>query len=263
MTNLRNRKLQIQNAQHKGSNLWSKFGINNPASLNLKDIAYALGVHILEGCLQCGDAYLIRKGNKGLIRLSNSISNRGRRRFAIAHELGHWELHIMHSQIFVCTEEDMIPSYQSSTLETEANSFASGLLMPDEFFRKSMEWPPNINNLQNLADDYDTSLTATALRYVELANDYCAVISSTKGIIRWWKVSPDWEKKLWLNCGSQIPHNSYAHDLCGESEYSIKSGVTDLSTWFEVKDTDLSQEIIEESVYFPNYNQILSLIWLC
>ena len=34
-----------------------------------------------------------------------------RRRFAIAHELGHWFLHEKESQVFVCTAERMCPNW--------------------------------------------------------------------------------------------------------------------------------------------------------
>lgn len=84
----------------------------------------------LTGCL----ARLVRQGKRGIIRTKSGIREDGRRRFAIAHELGHWFLHEKESQVFVCTAEQM-RDYKGSPVEVEANLFASELLMPTCLFR--------------------------------------------------------------------------------------------------------------------------------
>lgn len=74
----------------------------------------ALGVLILEGPLDSADARLIRRGAHGLIRVKQDIPESGRKRFAIAHELGHWLLHRNLSQVLACTSEDMVAKYKAS-----------------------------------------------------------------------------------------------------------------------------------------------------
>ena len=73
-----------------------------------------------------------------MIRTKRGIREEGRKRFAIAHELGHWFLHENESQFFVCTAEQM-REYKGSPTEVEANIFASELLMPTFLFRPLAE----------------------------------------------------------------------------------------------------------------------------
>ena len=76
----------------------------------------------------------------------NRDAHRGRRRFTIAHELGHF-LMTHHEPPkngqFLCSREDMLrgpadarDSY--SRMEAEANSFAGSLLMPPPLLRSYM-----------------------------------------------------------------------------------------------------------------------------
>ena len=87
--------------------LWKLYGLTKPDDLILEDIAFARGVIVIEGPLEKMEARLVRSGDKGLIRIRHNISNRGQKRFAIAHELGHWELHKKKSQFFACTSDEI------------------------------------------------------------------------------------------------------------------------------------------------------------
>src|SRR5438045_2662136 len=67
-----------------------------------------------------------------------------RRRFTIAHELGHYELHKDKSDLFV--DKQFIYRSQNSrstpvnqAMEQEANYFASAILMPTDQVRKAIE----------------------------------------------------------------------------------------------------------------------------
>ena len=74
-------------AHSKASSIWNLYGLTSPGELVLEDIALAMGVLVIEGRLDGADARLLRKGSKGIIRVKESIPERGRKRFAIAHEL--------------------------------------------------------------------------------------------------------------------------------------------------------------------------------
>ena len=79
--------------------LWTLYGFRSPAELVLEDLALTLGVLVLEAPLVKADARLIRKGPRGLVRVKHDIPEPGRKRFAVAHELGHWLLHKEQSQV--------------------------------------------------------------------------------------------------------------------------------------------------------------------
>jgi len=138
------------------------------------------GVLVREGGLEGADARLLRSGDKGIIRVNSNIRELGRRRFAMAHELGHWQLHQGVSQYWDCTEQDMV-NYSGSTIEVEANTFASELLMPSRLFRPACrKADPSIAILRTLAVEFSTSLTSTAVRYVEDSKESCMASRFTK-----------------------------------------------------------------------------------
>ncbi|MBY0261422.1 MAG: hypothetical protein K2Q20_03720, partial [Phycisphaerales bacterium] len=53
--------------------VWKLYGFQTPADLVLEDLAMAMGVVVLEAKLDSADARLVRKGNRGIIRLKQDI----------------------------------------------------------------------------------------------------------------------------------------------------------------------------------------------
>ena len=76
--------------------LRDSLGIEEPADLILDDVAEHLGIEVQKGYLANYEAYLLRYGNNGIIRLKTD-SNPNRQRFSLAHEFGHW----LPSSVFV------------------------------------------------------------------------------------------------------------------------------------------------------------------
>lgn len=162
--------IELVLAGGRAAQFWTRYGITAPDELVLEDLAFALGVAVLEGRLDSADARLIRAGNKGLIRVKADIPEQGRKRFALAHEIGHWVLHEKVSQVLSCISEDMVARYKSSAPEAEANAFAAELLMPERHYRgKAAGGDPGPALLKALAGYFKTTLTATAVRFVEVS----------------------------------------------------------------------------------------------
>ena len=97
----------------------------------------------------------------------------GRRRFTIAHELGHWHLHResdVHARGLFCRSEDVGGADQemraARAIEAQANRFAAALLMPEALVRAEAErWKLNVHVL---AKRFGVSLPAMHLRLVTL-----------------------------------------------------------------------------------------------
>jgi hypothetical protein len=97
----------------------------------------------------------------------------GRRRFTIAHELGHWCLHstgagahtrfCRSDEVGVLTEAEAQAARQ---IEREANRFAAALLMPAELVRA--EAPRHHLNVKVLADRFGVSVPAMQVRLESL-----------------------------------------------------------------------------------------------
>ena len=100
--------------------LTQEYCLDTATPVPVEDIATDQGVFCLQGNLTGCLARLVRTGKRGVITTSSTIRETGRRRFAVAHELGHWFLHENESQLFICTAENM-RQYKGSPMEVEAN----------------------------------------------------------------------------------------------------------------------------------------------
>ncbi|HEG43628.1 MAG TPA: ImmA/IrrE family metallo-endopeptidase [Phycisphaerales bacterium] len=261
---MKNDSYRIRVAQWEAERLWDIYGISKPDELCLEDIAFTKGVLVTEGPLQKMDARLVRKGNHGFIRVRHNIPEKGRKRFAIAHELGHWELHKKVSQIFTCTEKDFLAKYKGSPEEIEANYFAASLLMPKKLFEESMrKFPMSLATLSKLADFFLTSLTATAIRYTELSEDYCAIVCSEVGKVKWWQGSQNFRSCFWISIGQTLGNNTVAGELFNNTvSRSGQPEKVDISAWSEKNDCIDQNVFVEESIIMQRYNQVFSLLYL-
>ena len=234
------------------------YGILKPGDLCIEDIAMAEDLLITVGSLKGADGRLVRKGKNGLVRISDSITEPTRRRFTMTHELGHWMLHKNDSQFFLCTEGDMY-DYQNNHLEVEANNFAAELLMPKRWVdSKFWQLEPSISRIKEIADFFQVSLTAAALRFVELSKQTCLVIFSNGQNVNWWRKKTN--LPFWLQSKQPISPLSYAAE-CYRNNH-ICSGMEDVEpdAWFPHRDIKIS-ELLEDSIYLSNSNMLISLLW--
>lgn len=248
----------------EAARIWSLYGISSPKDLVLEDLAMAMGILVVDGRLDSAAARLVRSGDSGIVRVSDNIRQPGRRRFAIAHEIGHWVMHMKVSQLLACTNQDMLASYKSSAYEIEASSFAGALLMPTELFvARAAKTRPTTRVLNDLATYFGTSLTATALRYVETSNDYCVLVFSEGNRIRWWRASDSFgNHDLWLDNKTTVPRESAAAHFFREEPIPAKPKEVDLRDWLgELPHVD-SEYVIEQAIPIAEYDQVLSMLWL-
>ncbi|OGP48362.1 MAG: hypothetical protein A3K30_06735, partial [Deltaproteobacteria bacterium RBG_13_51_10] len=185
--------------------------IRAPSEIRIHDIAMERGAFVRERILEGSEARLIRKGNLGIITVNSTIPEEGRKRFAVAHELGHFEVHSA-SQLIFCTEQDMLFWNESKPEELQANEFAAEILMPEGIFRGYVKvGPPKLDNIKEIAKKFRMTLTATALRYVQLSKEPCAMVISEKGVIGWYKKSPDFN--FHVKVGGKLSLDTYAFDF--------------------------------------------------
>ena len=251
-------QIQIGNemkAKAAAFKLTKRFGIQHPKSICLEDIAMARNVLVLTSSLEGCEARLTKKGNSGIIRVKASDRELGRRRFAIAHELGHWELHDS-SQWYACTAADL-RDYKKSPEEAEANTFASELLMP-RFLAEPLlgKAEPTFELAKSASMEFDVSLTAAAIRMLHLTKHECVLIASKNKVIQWWVAQQD-RYGVWFSAHQRLRPESIA--WCLENGEVIE-GTHEMSveTWFP--DRGLTFGVSEESVRFQRYGIVLTLL---
>jgi Zn-dependent peptidase ImmA (M78 family) len=236
--------------------------IKEPAEISIEDIAWTRGAIVLENGLRGADARLIYTPGvlPAIIRVNATIPHLGRRRFAIAHELGHMELKHNPGAPTECGEKQFALWYKSQNdKEVEANLFAAELLMPEDMVRRKLEKTlPSLDLIEKLADEFQTTLTATAIRYIDLCEEQCAVVFCTDGKVAWTRRSPQFHR--WIVPGRKVSSYSIAADFSQMGEVSGGMETVRRDAWFE--NASERETIKEQSRALPSYNSVLSLLWI-
>lgn len=178
--------------------LLQELGITEPEEIDLEAIAYHVGARVrfrpLCGC----EAHILGCGSHAIITVKQESSAR-RKRFSIAHELGHWRFH--RGKTLVCRVDEYRPRDAQSP-EKVADSYAADLLMPRYLFAPRAAALSRIafDSIGGLAETFKTSLTATAIRLVNLDQFPGFVISHTP------------RGRKWFARASSIPRHWYPRE---------------------------------------------------
>jgi Zn-dependent peptidase ImmA (M78 family) len=248
----------------RATTLLRNLGITQPSEISVDDIAWMRGALVRDENLKGAEARLVTFSNRAIISISTHIIEPGRRRFAIAHEIGHLELHRQISSLALCvvSDLDLRPLEESAypQSEQEANIFASALLMPDFLFRPGCQKPaPSLSVIEQLAENFGTTLTATALRYIAFCPERCAVVFSQDRCIRWYKPTADFGFHIPVR--ETLDPYSLAIDFFDGKSIPDRMETVDASTWLRGRYRSNAM-IKEESRSLPKYNAVLSLLWI-
>jgi Zn-dependent peptidase ImmA (M78 family) len=132
-----------------------------------------------------------------------------RKRCSIFHELGHaaipWHSNISYS----CSEKDLDPKC-SKIIERQAFDCGMEFMMPSNLFIADINCLPiGIEAIKKIANRYEASLEATAIRYTKLNQKICAIVimeppENQKTNVVHFKSSSEYQLEL----ASLIPFNS-------------------------------------------------------
>lgn len=164
--------------------LLQELGITTPEEIQLEAIAeHCRATIVYRRTVGC-EARVLGYGDRAIITV-NEAGRPGRRRFSAAHELGHWVWD--HGTVALnCSEDTLEGEWSGKTLERRANRYAADLLLP-EFMVQPIVQDCDITfaMVEHLADQFRTSFTATAIRFVELGSFPAMLICSAAGTRRW------------------------------------------------------------------------------
>ncbi len=254
--------------QYAAERVLDNLKVTSPADLMALDsIAWERGALVLYRDLRGAEARLVILGKKAIITISSAVEDSRRRRFSVAHELGHLELHRRRSNVLLCSSEDIDDWGKRETdtnLEREANSFAAALLLPDRFFTSQCRGKePSLELVSELAHAFDVSLTATAIRYLQFCEEPCAVVFSKDGYMKWYQASQAFKE---LGFFIPAPGPLDAASTAGRffRGYAIREISRRIAAeyWFEPGLYQSGATILEQSWAMPGYNAVLTLLWV-
>lgn len=211
---------------------------------------------------------LLKNGDNFGIAYATHIENEGFQRFSIAHELGHYFIpgHPDHLIPLGSGKHESRAGFASSDkYELEADHFAAGLLMPRPMFTQEMSKAGyGLDAVDTLSDLCVTSLTATAIRYAQLADIPTAiVISAGKEIEYVFMSEPLKEIKgiEWIKKGTCLPLGTkteiFNRDYSNVSSAMRSTGEVLLQDWF---DGPRDIELLEEIVGLGSYGKTLTVL---
>jgi len=234
-----------------------QIGYQHPNELEIEVLAHMRGALVRPEPATGTRANVIRVGDRAIVAVAGDLPTE-QRRWAIAHELGHFELHPGISYVGLCTGEDMLLDYQSSGREQEANAFASELLMPEDLFSRRCDvsrvsWAP----IKTLADEFQVSVTAAALRFLAFTYDRVAVVCCKDGAVRWTRATRDFGPRL--RKGDKLDRWSLAYDFFTKGMCSQIPETVSASAWVPGADDD--SEVIEHVFSMPRVGVVLALLW--
>ncbi|TXN40601.1 ImmA/IrrE family metallo-endopeptidase [Methylobacterium sp. WL30] len=193
-----------------------------------------------------------------------------RRRFTIAHELGHFLMaHHIPDQAgrFLCKKSDLMrvtaeEGDQRQRREVEANRFANLVLMPPHLLRAAMTAfrEPHLQHVLALSGDFAVGKETAARAYVQYHPERIAIVVVGNGRVQRCYRSLSFPPVI-CAVGSPVP----AHSLYRSSSYrpNIVSDITASSSdlWIDVK-RDLRAPALFEQVYLQQNGFAMILLRL-
>jgi Zn-dependent peptidase ImmA (M78 family) len=165
-------------------------GIERPDQIDLEAIAWERGAVVKYRPLDKCEAMIVGAQRRAIITV-NSRAIPARRRFSLAHEIGHWHHH--RGRILFCSAADIgNPAHGPLDPETQADHFASDLLLPGFMVRPRVQKIKRIalSSAREIAEEFNVSLTATLLKLA--GSDYfpIVVVCHNKQRRRWFHAAP-------------------------------------------------------------------------
>jgi hypothetical protein len=137
---------------------------------------------------------MLQATSSGYVITVNSSHSKTRQKFSCAHEIAHLFLNNVYRTsplLSYRTEES-----SSKLLERACDQLAAKLLMPAQVFLEATERTSGgIGAVSELANQFETSIEATALRMLDLSTEPCALakwtsLETKRGVVR-----PQWTRQ--------------------------------------------------------------------
>lgn len=231
-------------------------GIESPEEIDIEAIAYSQNILVKYRPLDSCEAKIVGVGDKAVITVNSNQNNEGRKRFSIAHEIGHWMND--RGKAFICDSGDIGSRFGPANPESRANSFAADLLMPRSIARPRIhEYPFTIEGAAKLAKEFSTSRSASAIRMVQL--------SDTPAILAWYNQT----RRIRFRRSANVPDEIWPVDLVDHETTAFENlfgnrGITaaeevDADSWISHRESH--RYTVIESSMLVTPDTLMVMIW--
>ncbi len=197
--------------------------------------------------------------------------NLKRKRFTLAHELGHSLISkhrkgLIYGLLKPHTSHYLLGN-DGNEIELEADYFASCLLMPESIYKSQcIEFVDqfSFSIIDVLSAYFSTSWFATLLRYSEVGTIPVFLSFCRDGNVCWYKSGsqfPDWAFKFKVH--QSVPTNTLISDVFEKGiDFIGEIREVDRDDWFHVYNDDYgTYDLFEQCYYLKSYDYIVSMLW--
>lgn len=228
--------------------------------IDLDGVAAVLGLRIRTVAMNAWDGVMQKVSDGralGTIRIRAGIRSPGRKRFTIAHEIGHYLLPGHGDEYCRCTFRDINNPKNSASKEVDANRFAAELLLPADKIRSCMKHQPlSIDLIKRVAREFDASLLATAFQCLKETDETCVAIITVNGVVKYYRPSKSWTCAI--EVGSRLSDRSVAYSL--DLTNNEGTDTVHICAWAHCDWFDVLDQVRENSLYVPHHNMILTIL---
>jgi len=258
------------NPRHLASSIMNKFGISEPQNVEVEDIAYALNIPIryvgLNGC----EGRIIHNEKHSIITVNSNNEFESRKRFTIAHEIGHF---LMHRNDPINHNDDVSSlswfnhknKHKILNQEYEANEFAAELLLPTSKFISAINGKPFSPELiRSISDTYRVSRTSIIHRFIDCGHHPICVFYAKNNQVHYWRRSEHFRYYIKDITKLPPPSDSVCAEYYNENTiYPFEESKQEIvkSTWLDVKVDDVDDVFYEFCLVHSSANLAICVIW--
>jgi Zn-dependent peptidase ImmA (M78 family) len=240
--------------------LLKSLGIERPEEIDLEAVAWSIGAKVKYRPLKSCEARICGYGDRAIISVdSNRMPQR--KRFSVAHEIGHWTYH--KGQLLVCRASDIgsFGGFRKGAVSPEfvADQFASELILPSYILTPILKQfkALNLKTVGEISTAFKASKTATAIRLVQ-SNQFHAMLVCHGRNGRRWFLRPPCVPDRWFP-QDDLDRDSYAFDtLFGSKQEQVHPRKIGAEAWFDRSEAN-RYEMFEHTFPLPN-DEVLTLL---
>jgi hypothetical protein len=159
-----------------------------------------------------------------------------------------------------CSRRDKLRDYKTDPQESEANAFASELLMPTYLVRPIIESnEPSLATARGIASEFNVSVTAAAIRIFLETRHECFLVLSRHGQGCWW-MSGSERYGIWLESKQPLQPRSLAYHI--DEGIPVEPETVPSESWFLHLPSPENVEVTEDSMQLGQTGFVLSFLTL-
>jgi IrrE N-terminal-like domain len=185
---MKRRRAPLERAVTAARGVLSNRGIATPEEIDLAALLADFRIALRRAPIGNAEGRLVRAGRRGVITIDERSFDSEKWRFVLAHELGHFLLHVIRADLLCFPKKGAAREDKGRIFldEQAASDFAAELLLPDAMVRERYDAAATpMDRARGLASTFGVSLPTAALRTLDFTEEPCAVAYVEAGVVEW------------------------------------------------------------------------------